>query len=92
MNLHFHALVLNGAHSCVPAELATKFHFASPLEDCAFEELTRTMQQRVTRYLERKGHLPRKVGVEDESSERELLALISSPLSRRECGGECSAG
>ena len=78
LNLHFHALVIDGTYSCAPAELAPRFHAASPLEDSDVEELARTLQRRVTRYLERRGHLPRESAVDDESSERELLALISA--------------
>ena len=79
LNLHFHALVIDGAYSCAPAQLAPKFRAAPPLEDEHVAELARTLQRRVTRYLERKGHLPREPGQgEDSTSEPELLALISA--------------
>ena len=57
LNLHFHALVIDGTYSCAPAQLAPRFHAASPLEDSDVEELARTLQRRVTRYLERRRHL-----------------------------------
>ncbi len=88
LNLHFHALVIDGTYSCAPAQLAPaqlapaqlapKFHAASPLEDSDVEELAHTLQRRVTRYLEREGHLPREPALDDESSEPELLAQISA--------------
>ena len=82
LNLHFHALVIDGTCSCAPAELAPRFHPASKLDDCDIEELTRTLHRRVTRYLECKGRLPRESDVDDESSEPELLALITDRNSK----------
>jgi hypothetical protein len=79
LNLHFHALVIDGAYSCAPAQLTPKFHVAPPLEDEHVALLARALQRRVTRYLQRKGHLPRESAQGDESaSEPELLALISA--------------
>ncbi len=70
--------MLDGTYSCAPATLAPRFHPASPIEDSDVEELARTLQRRVTRYLGREGHLPRESAVDDKSSEPELLALISA--------------
>ena len=79
LNLHLHALVIDGTYSCAPAQLAPKFHNAPPLEDEHVALLARTLQRRVTRYLQRKGHLPSESAQGDESeSESELLALISA--------------
>ena len=79
LNLHFHALVIDGAYSCAPAQLAPRFRAAPTLEDEHVALLARTLQRRVTRYLQRKGHLSREPGQGDESAaEPDLLALISA--------------
>ena len=79
LDLHFHALVIDGAYSCAPAQLAPKFHAAPPLGDEHVALLARTLARRVTRYLQRKGQLPREPGQGDDSaSEPEQLALISA--------------
>jgi hypothetical protein len=59
---------------------APDFHPAPPLEDEHVAELARTLHRRVTRYLQRKGRLPREGDFDDEASasEHELLALISA--------------
>lgn len=70
---------MDGTYSCAPAQLAPKFHDAPPLEDEHVALLARTLERRVTRYLQRKGHFPRESAQGDESeSEPELLGLISA--------------
>ena len=65
--------MIDGAFSCAPAQLTLKFHAAPPLEDDDVALLARSLQRRVTRYLERKGHLPREPdGGDDSASEVEL--------------------
>ena len=80
LNLHFHALVLDGAYTTTSPFSRPDFHPAPPLEDEHVAELSRTLHRRVTRYLQRKGRLPRESDVDDEasSSEPDLLALISA--------------
>lgn len=65
LNMHFRALVLDGAYNCVPEQLAPRFHAAPPLEDEHVVELVRILHRRVTRYLQRKGHLAREPGLDD---------------------------
>ena len=59
LNLHYHALVIDGVFSCASTFTRPVFHAAPPLDDADVEQLTRTLARRVTRYLRRRGHLPR---------------------------------
>ena len=70
-----HGLFLDGAFSCVPGELAPKFHAAPPLEDEHVALLAATLRRRVTRYLERRGRLPREEHVEHDDAPPEPKLL-----------------
>jgi len=78
LNLHFHGLFLDGAYSCVPGQLAPRFHAAAPLEDEHVAELAAALRRRVTRYLQRLGRLPRENDVEhdDTAPEPDLFERI----------------
>jgi len=80
LNLHFHALLLDGVVTCESPFTRAVFHPAAELEDQDVEHLTCVLQRRITRYLQRRGHLPRDDG--DEASEPEtdepLLALLGA--------------
>ena len=79
LNLHFHALVIDGAYASTSPFARPDFHPAPPLEDEDVAQLTQTLQRRVTRYLQRKARLPREPSEADDSAcEPELLALISA--------------
>jgi len=79
LNLHFHALVIDGTYDCANPFSRPIFHAAPPLEDEDVAELVRALQRRVTRYLQRNGKLAREVGIDgDSDSEPELLALINA--------------
>ena len=52
LNLHFHALVLDGVYSRVPGKLAPRFHSALPLEYEHVSELATSLRRLVTRYLQ----------------------------------------
>jgi hypothetical protein len=59
LNLHFHALVLDGAFVSPSERLAPNFQPAAPLIDADVAELVEQLARRITRHLERQGRLPR---------------------------------
>ncbi len=74
LNLHFHALVVDGVYARASTFSRPVFHAAPPLADADVEQLTRTLHRRVTRYLQRKGHLAREHEVDHDSTpEPDLL-------------------
>gem|GEM_PF-1075151 len=59
LNLHFHALLLDGAFVSPSERLAPHFQPAAPLSDADVAELVEQLARRITRYLERQGRLTR---------------------------------
>ena len=79
LNLHFHALVIDGVFTCASPFARPLFHAAPPLEDRDVEELTASLRRRSVRYLEHRGvREDADPPIADESAEEPLLALISS--------------
>jgi len=81
VNLHFHALVLDGAFTCPSPHQRAFFHPTAPLEDQDVEELVCTLHRRITRYLQRTGHLPRDPtdpGPIEHETEEPLLAQLGA--------------
>ncbi|MCP3915253.1 MAG: IS91 family transposase, partial [bacterium] len=79
LNLHFHALVMDGVVTCEPPFTRAVFHPAPGLEDRDVELLTRALWRRITRYLQRRGQLPREGEGEVAQAEPEepLLAELA---------------
>ena len=80
-NLHFHVLVLDGVFTCPSPFTRAVFHPAAPLEDEEVEQLTCTLHRRITRYLQRHGHLPRDKesdGPPDSEPDEPLLAQLGA--------------
>jgi len=73
LSRHFHALVLDGAFVLPSSSVSPRFQPAAPLTDADVVELVEQLAQRITRYLQRLGRLPRAhAPVEgDESAEHE---------------------
>ena len=59
LNLHFHALLLDGAFVSPSSDLTPRFQPAAPLSDADVAELVEQLARRITRYLERHTRLPR---------------------------------
>jgi hypothetical protein len=80
LNVHFHALVLDGVVTCGPPFSRAVFHPAAPLEDEDVEHLTEVLRRRITRYLQRGGHLPREAGdaASPPEPEEPLLAELAA--------------
>jgi len=86
-NLHFHALVTDGAFTCPRPFTRAYFHAAEILEDEQVEKLTCRLHRRITRYLQRTGHLPRDPhgdeGPQDEPDEPLLAQLGAASVQGR---------
>ncbi len=90
LNLHFHALVLDGVYAS-PSPLARPvFHPAPPLEDEDVEQLSTTLYRRVVRYLERRGRLPRCEG--DEPSPPQFDEPLLAQLDAASVQGQVALG
>jgi hypothetical protein len=80
LNLHFHALVLDGAFVSPSSALAPRFQPAAPLTDADVAELVEQLARRITRYLERQGRLPRAHTPIDGDDSAELDASLFDQL------------
>lgn len=69
LNLHFHALVLDGVFTSEKPLAPAAFHETPPLSDQDVVAVTTLVYRRILRYLRRLGRLPR--DDQDESSEAE---------------------
>jgi hypothetical protein len=82
LNLHFHALLLDGAFVSSRSRCAPRFRPAAPLTDRDVADLVHALHRRITRYLQRKGHLPREHDAADDSAQTEpdepLFAAIEA--------------
>jgi len=80
LNLHFHALLLDGVVTSEPPFTRAVFHPARELEDEDVERLTTRLQRRITRHLERRGRLARDASEEAAAPEPEepLLAELAA--------------
>jgi len=91
LNLHFHALVLDGVYSSASPLEQPVFHSIEPPADRDVAELVAVIQRRTLRYLSRSGRLRREP--EEGEGEEPLLAEIYSASVRgrgvlAERGGE----
>jgi hypothetical protein len=87
-DLHFHALVLDGAVVSPSSALAPSFQPSAPLTDADVAALVEQLGWRISRHLERQGRLPRAhatVG-DNDSAEHE------APLSARLCAASIQGG
>ena len=93
-NLHFHALVTDGVFTCPSPFTRAFFHPAEPLQDEDVEELTCRLHRRITRYLQRTGHLPRDPhgdeAPQDEPDEPLLAQLGAASVQGRVALGQAS--
>ena len=93
-NLHFHALVTDGAFTCPSPFTRAFFQPVQPLQDEDVEERTCRLQRRITSYLKHTGHLPRDTqGAEapqDEPDEPLLAQLGAASVQGRVALGEKS--
>ncbi|MFM8780592.1 MAG: transposase, partial [Gemmatimonadota bacterium] len=80
LNLHFHALLLDGAFVSPSARLAPSFQPAAPLTDADVAELVEQLARRITRYLERQGRLPRAHSPADADEPAEHDAALFDQL------------
>ena len=80
LNLHFHALVLDGAFVSPSGRLAPSFQSAAPLTDADVAELVEQLARRITRYLEREGRLPRAYAPADADEPAEHDAPLFDQL------------
>ena len=93
-NLHFHALVTDGVFTCPSPFTRAFFHRRRALEDEQVEELTCRLHRRITRYLQRTGHLPRDPhgdeAPQDEPDEPLLAQLGAASVQGRVALGQAS--
>jgi len=80
LNLHFHALVLDGVYTSQGLLTAPRFQPAPDIRDEDVAHVTAILHRRIVRYLQRRGRLPRAEQAEhDEPAPDEpLLALLSA--------------
>jgi len=78
LNLHFHALVLDGVYSIENPSAQPEFHEASALRDSDVLALTRILHDRIIRALRRRGHLADEGDVPPDEPDDLLLAMISA--------------
>jgi hypothetical protein len=88
LNLHFHALVLDGAFVSPSGRLAPSFQPSAPLTDADVAELVEQLARRITRHLERQGRLARAHATvdADESPEHD------APLFAQLCAASIQGG
>jgi hypothetical protein len=80
LNLHFHALVLDGAFVSPSSARAPRFQPAAPLTDADVADLVEQLARRITRYLERQGRLPRAQAPADSDEPPEHDAPLFAQL------------
>jgi len=92
LNLHFHALVLDGVYSSASPFSRPVFQRAEPLTDQDVVELTTRLHRRILRYLTRCGRLPKAEPDEDEVQPDEplLAELYAASVQGRVAIGEKS--
>jgi hypothetical protein len=80
LNLHFHALVLDGVYTSRGLLAAPRFHPTPELRDEDVTHVTAILHLRIVRYLQRRGRLPREehAGHDEPAPDEPLLALISA--------------
>ena len=85
LNLHFHALVLDGVYSSSGPLARPSFHAVEPPTDRDVAELVTLLQRRILRYLARSGHPRRQPGEEapGEGEEPLLAELYSASVQGR---------
>ncbi len=90
LNLHFHALVLDGVVTSQKPLAPPSFHEAEPLTDRDVVEVTTTIHRRILRYLRRVGRLPR--DEQEESSEAEPDEPLFAELCAASVQGRVALG
>ncbi len=82
LNVHYHALVLDGVYTAATSTARPVFDDASELFDEDVEQLVETIRDRVLRLLRRRGFLSDEgtvtMGEEDESGVQGLLPLLQA--------------
>jgi len=82
LNLHFHALVLDGVYTSTGAGPLSPplFHPAPPLTDAEVVRLTALLHRRIARYLERRGRIARQdeAAHDEPEPDEPLLAQLSA--------------
>jgi len=73
LNVHFHALVLDGVYTSAGPLAQPEFHTAEELEPEEVERLVRTVRERILRLLRRRGLLPAAGEERDSAQPEELL-------------------
>jgi hypothetical protein len=93
LNLHFHALVLDGVYSSASPLERPAFRRAAPLTDQDVIELTTRLHRRILRYLTRCGRLPKAEHAEEELQPDEplLAELYAASVQGRVAIGEESS-
>ena len=84
LNLHFHALVLDGVYSIEGPLAKPEFHAAPPLRDSDVLALTGILHDRIIRALRRRGHLadegdvpPDEIRPRDRPAPKELFRVLA---------------
>jgi len=90
LNLHFHALVLDGVYSSASPFSQPIFQRAEPLTDQDVVDVTTRLHRRILRYLTRCGRLPKAEADEDEVQPDEplLAELYAASVQGRVAIGE----
>ncbi len=90
LNLHFHALVLDGVYSSASPLARPVFRRAEPLTDQDVVEITTRLHRRILRYLTRCGRLPKAEQDEEEVQPAEplLAELYAASVQGRVAIGE----
>ena len=79
LNVHFHALVLDGVYTASSAFAAPLFHEATRIDDEHVERLVETIRDRVLRLLRRRGLLTDEGDMSGEGEEHQgLLPLLQA--------------
>jgi hypothetical protein len=76
LNLHFHALVLDGVYASPDPFTRPRFHPAEPLTDRDVAEVTSLLHRRIQRHLSRTGSLCRNADELEREPEEPLLAEL----------------
>jgi hypothetical protein len=92
LNLHFHALQLDGAFVSLSERLAPSFQPAAPLSDADVADLVEQLARRITRYLERQGRLTRAHSPADADEPAEHDAALFDQLCAASVQGGAALG
>ena len=76
LNLHFHALVLDGVYASPDPFTRPVFHPGEPLSDRDVEEVTALLHQRILRHLSRTARLRRELEAPEHEPDEPLLAEL----------------